>query len=156
MYFRYFVIISLSKRTGPFILTNLNPFYLRILCAKFGWNWPCGSWEDKIVKSLQQKTTTATTDDGQISIRKAPLSIQLRWAKKCKVKKVCKPTAMNNVKNIAARLNFEMKTEIMFKILMKLGKNTLMFNDSVEQNISPSALGTTPRVLLPSANGLGQ
>ena len=39
---------------------------------------------------------------------------------------------------------------------MKLGKNTLMFNHSVEQNIFPFALGTTPRVLLSSANDLGQ
>ena len=46
MYFRYVLIISLWKRTGPFIWTNLNPLHPRTLCAKFGWNWPSGSGEE--------------------------------------------------------------------------------------------------------------
>ena len=46
MYFQYFVIISPWKREGPFILTNLNPLHQRMLCAKFGWNWPSGSGEE--------------------------------------------------------------------------------------------------------------
>ena len=60
VYFHYFIIISPWKRAGPFIWTNLNPLHLRMLCAKFGWNWPSGSGEkDENVKSLQtdrQKT----------------------------------------------------------------------------------------------------
>ena len=53
MYFCYFVIISLGKE--PFIWTNLNPLHPRMLCAKFGWNWPSGSGEeDENVKSLWQ------------------------------------------------------------------------------------------------------
>ena len=44
------------KREGPLIWTNLNPLYPRMLCAKFGWNWPSGSGgEDENVKSLQQR-----------------------------------------------------------------------------------------------------
>ena len=27
-----------------FIWTNLNPLHPRMLCAKFGWNWPSGFW----------------------------------------------------------------------------------------------------------------
>ena len=46
MYFRYFIIIFLWKRAGPFIWTNLNPLYPRMLWAKFGWNWPSGSGEE--------------------------------------------------------------------------------------------------------------
>ena len=46
MYFGYFVIISPWKRAGPFIWTNLNPFYPRMHCTKFGWNWPSGSGEE--------------------------------------------------------------------------------------------------------------
>ena len=46
LYFRYFVIISPWKRAGPVIWTNLNPLHPRMLCAKFGWNWPSGSGED--------------------------------------------------------------------------------------------------------------
>ena len=91
MYFRYFVIISPWKRAGPFIWTNLNPLDPRMLCAKFGWNWPSGSGEeDENVKSLQtdrqtdrrtDRRTDGQTDDGRQVIRKAHLSFQLRWAK---------------------------------------------------------------------------
>ena len=46
-----------------------------MLCAKFGWNFPSGSWEeDENMKSLQ---TDRQTDDGQQVIRKAHLSLQL-------------------------------------------------------------------------------
>ena len=55
MYFRYLVIFSPWKRVGPFIWTNLNPLHPRMLCAKFGWNWPSGSGEeDENVKSFRQ------------------------------------------------------------------------------------------------------
>ena len=68
----------------PFIWTNLNPIHPRILCAKFGWNWPCGSGEeDENVKSLQtDRQMDGQTDDGRQVIRKAHLSFQLRWGKK--------------------------------------------------------------------------
>ena len=46
MFFHNFVIISPWKRAGPFIWTNLNPLYWKMLCAKFGWNWPSGSVEE--------------------------------------------------------------------------------------------------------------
>ena len=56
MYFRNFVIISHLKRAGSFIWTNLNPLYPRMLCAKFGWNWPsCSEEEDENVKSSRQR-----------------------------------------------------------------------------------------------------
>ena len=81
MYFRYFLIISPWKRAGPFIWTNLNLLHPRMLCAKFGWNWPSSSGEeDENVKSLQ---TDRQTDDGRQVIRKAHVSFQLRWAKIC-------------------------------------------------------------------------
>ena len=43
MYFHYLVIIFPWKRAGPFIWTNLNSLHARMLCDKFGWNWPTGS-----------------------------------------------------------------------------------------------------------------
>ena len=46
MYFRYFVINSPWKRSGPVIWTNLNPLHPRMLFAKFDWNWPSGSGEE--------------------------------------------------------------------------------------------------------------
>ena len=56
MYFHYFVIISPWERAWPFIWTNLNPLYPRMLCAKFGWNWPSGSGEkDENMKSLRRQ-----------------------------------------------------------------------------------------------------
>ena len=51
MYFHYFIIISPWKRAGPFIWTNLNPLHPRMLWAKFGWNWPCGSGEEDFLIS---------------------------------------------------------------------------------------------------------
>ena len=87
MYFRYFVIIAPWKRAGPFIWTNLNPLHPRMLCAKFGWNWPSSSGEEvENVNSLQtygqtDRRTDGQTDDGRQVIRKAHLSFQLRWSK---------------------------------------------------------------------------
>ena len=52
MYFRYFVIICPWKLAWPFIITNLNSLYPRMLCAKFSWNWSSGS-EEKIFKYCQ-------------------------------------------------------------------------------------------------------
>ena len=70
MYFRYLVIISPWEKAGPFFWTNLIPLHPRMLCAKFGWNWPSGSGEeDENVKSLQtdgqtdRRTDRQTTDD---------------------------------------------------------------------------------------------
>ena len=37
----------------PFIWTNLNLLHQRMLCAKFGWNWPGGTWDNENLKSLQ-------------------------------------------------------------------------------------------------------
>ena len=50
MFFRFFVIISSWKRTGPFIWRNWNTLHPRMLCAKFGWNWPSGSKEEGFFK----------------------------------------------------------------------------------------------------------
>ena len=53
---------------------HLHKLESRMLCAKFGWNWPSGFWQEvENRKSLQS--------DRQ-AIRKAHLSFQLRWAKK--------------------------------------------------------------------------
>ena len=88
IYFYYFPIISPLGRAWPFIWTNLNPLYPGILCAKFGWNWPSGPGEeDENVKSLQtdrqtDRRTDGRTEDGRHVIRKAHLSLQLKWAKK--------------------------------------------------------------------------
>ena len=72
MYFHYFVIISPWKRAGPFIWTNLNPLHPRMLCVKFGWNWPSGSGEeDEHVKILQTDRRTdrrRTTGDQKSSL----------------------------------------------------------------------------------------
>ena len=47
--FRLMNVVSLfcnylpCKKIQPFIWSNLKPLYPRMLCAKFGGNWPCGS-----------------------------------------------------------------------------------------------------------------
>ena len=58
---------------------HLKKLYLldpRMLCAKFGWNWPsvsCG-------EDAKFTTTTTPTDNGHILIRKVVFSLWLRWA----------------------------------------------------------------------------
>ena len=82
MYFRCFVIIYPWIRAWPFIWTNLNPLYPRILCAKFGWNCPNMVLEKKMNRwKVHRKTFTDRQPDGRQAIRKCPLSFQLRWAK---------------------------------------------------------------------------
>ena len=56
MYFRYFVIISLSKRGVALHLQKLNPLYPRMLCIMFGWNW--SGWNVK-----RQKDGRRTIDN---------------------------------------------------------------------------------------------
>ena len=46
MYICYLIIISLYKKVGPIIWTNVNPHHTRMLCAKFGWNRSNGSGEE--------------------------------------------------------------------------------------------------------------
>ena len=40
MYFCILWLSPLRKKLGPFISTNVNPLNPRMLCAKFGRNWP--------------------------------------------------------------------------------------------------------------------
>ena len=48
--------------------------------AKFDWNWP-SKWKcEKFMTTMT--TTTTTTDNRETFIRKAHLSLRLRWAKK--------------------------------------------------------------------------
>ena len=49
----YFVIISPWKSMGPFLWTKLNSLHPRMLCAKFGSNWPSGSGEKDFLKFYQ-------------------------------------------------------------------------------------------------------
>ena len=74
IYFRYFLIIYYLKRAWSFIWTNLNPLNSRMLCAKFGWNWPSGSGEeDENVTSLQMDGRTTSNQKsslGQVVLNK--------------------------------------------------------------------------------------
>ena len=52
-------IIYFMRIEWFFIWTNLNPLHPRVLCTKFGWNWPSGSGEeDEDVKSSRQRRRT--------------------------------------------------------------------------------------------------
>ena len=44
--FRYY--LPLENGVALHLKIKLNPLHLRMLCAKFGWNWHCGSDEDVI------------------------------------------------------------------------------------------------------------
>ena len=68
IYFCYFVIISLWTRVWPFIWTNLNPHPPRMLCAKFGWNWPSGS-EEELLGQFQLFWVNKILVDSIVSLR---------------------------------------------------------------------------------------
>ena len=68
--------LPFEKRVS-FIWRNLNPHIPRMLCAKFGWNWPSDSGkEDENVKSLQTRTYGQT--DGRKTDNRR--SEKLTWA----------------------------------------------------------------------------
>ena len=76
MYFHYFVIIYPWKRAGSFIWTNLNPLHPKMLCTKFGWNWPSGSGEeDENVKSLQTDGQTDRQTDRRTAFSSGELKM---------------------------------------------------------------------------------
>ena len=54
-FFSLFLYYLLMEKGGPFIWTNLNPLHPRMLCAKFGWNWPSGFEEDENVRSFRRR-----------------------------------------------------------------------------------------------------
>ena len=71
-------IINFKRIYWFFIWTNLNPLYPRMLCAKFGWNWPSGSREDENVNSLQTDRQTDEQTDRQTTEDR--WSEKLTWA----------------------------------------------------------------------------
>ena len=74
-----FAIISPGKRASPFIWRILNPLHARMLCAKFGWNYPSGSGKEvENVKSLQTDKRTNGQTDRQTTDKK--WSEKLIWA----------------------------------------------------------------------------
>ena len=93
IYFRYIAIISPWKRVWPFIWINLNLLHPRMLCAKCGWNWPCGfcakfgwnwpsgSWgEDENGERLRTDGRTDGLTDGRKVIRKAKNTYWIHWS----------------------------------------------------------------------------
>ena len=84
MYFHYFVIISPWKRASP----SFEQIWIINIqgcpCAKFWLKLTEWFWR-KRWKCEKFTTTTTTTDNGHILIRKTLLSLRLRWAKiQCK------------------------------------------------------------------------
>jgi hypothetical protein len=72
VYFYSFAIISPWRRAISFILIIYNPLLPRMICAKFGSNWPFGSGEEVENVKVYRQT------DGRRAIRIAHLSFQLR------------------------------------------------------------------------------
>ena len=68
MYFSLFHNNLPLEKGRPFILTNLNPLHPRMLCAKFGWNWPSGSGEDDEMWKVYRQTDVRRTTGNQKSL----------------------------------------------------------------------------------------
>ena len=50
-----------------FIWTNLNPLHPRMLCAKFGWNWPSGSGEEN--KNVYHNDNNKDNDEQRTDLK---------------------------------------------------------------------------------------
>ena len=84
IFFNFLNVFSLFPNYLPLKKGGaLNPLHPRMLLAKFGCFGPRWFWRRrwKCGKFTTTTTTTTTRDTGQILIRKAHLSLQLRWAK---------------------------------------------------------------------------
>ena len=75
----------LLEKGGPFICTNLNPLHPRSLVdiGPVVLEKKMKMWKVYDIDNNDGQRQT-TTDDGQILIRKAHLSLRFRWAKKLK------------------------------------------------------------------------
>ena len=72
IYFHYFVFIFPWNMAWPFIWTNMISHHRRMLCAKFGWNWPVVLEKKMKMWKVYRRTDGRTTD-----IRR---SEKLTWA----------------------------------------------------------------------------
>ena len=55
------IIIIFMRIYWFFNWRNLNPLHPRMFFAKFGWNWPGGSWKE--VENRKRRTDRQTTDE---------------------------------------------------------------------------------------------
>ena len=82
MYLGYIPIIS------PYSFEqNLNPLHPRMICAKFGWNWPSGfGVEDENKKSLQidGRTGGRSLEDNSQSQVLRNLIMHIQYTYDCK------------------------------------------------------------------------
>ena len=53
-----FAIYLPCWKVGSFIWTSLSTHHPKMPCAKFGWNWPCGSGKDENGGQTDGKWTT--------------------------------------------------------------------------------------------------
>ena len=66
-------IISSGKRIYSFIWTNLNSFYVRMLCARFGWDWPSGSdvyYDDQLTATTSISWSSLSMNDNLSRFRR--------------------------------------------------------------------------------------
>jgi len=72
------------KGPSPFIWTNLNPHPPGMFSAKFGWNWPSGSWEEFVYRKTLMPNGQQMTDAAPWHKLSWPLAM---WAKN--YRKIC-------------------------------------------------------------------
>jgi hypothetical protein len=65
VYFYSFAIISPWRRAIPFLCTNLNSLYPKIICAMSGLNWSRGFGEEVKNVKVYRQTDRRTPDNGR-------------------------------------------------------------------------------------------
>lgn len=80
-----------------FTWTNLNTFYLRLLCGYFGWDWSCGSQEEvenvKFTDDIKHTQTFRQTPKRGLNTRIhfITISTECYWNKKSELHQQCFP-----------------------------------------------------------------
>jgi hypothetical protein len=75
VYFYSFAIISPWNTGLSFICTILHLLYLKVICAKFGYKWRCGSGEE--VENVKVKQTDVTQTDERQTMGDQKRSLEL-------------------------------------------------------------------------------
>ena len=70
------------EKGGALHLNKLESSSPRVALCQFGWNWSSGSGEEAKMWKIYDKDNKEDNDNWQIVIRKAHLSLRLRWTKK--------------------------------------------------------------------------
>ena len=124
------------KKAWPFIRTNLNFHYPRMLCVKFGWNWHSGSGEeDEYVKSIRQRWQWRRTTKNWHQKCPLDLSIGSSELKNLKWESLRTPTATTKTEIIWKKTKHKLNTCINIHFFLMIQFKKFLIRNKEKVNI---------------------